>query len=70
MNKAKLEKYVKLYKESFAGSETADSNVREQLKFDIKICLVENGYPPQYCPEVFNKAMEQVENFEENGVND
>lgn len=32
---------------------------------DIKICLVKNGYPPQYSPEVFNKVMEQVENFEE-----
>lgn len=41
-------------------------NVREQLKFDIKICLVKNGYPPQYSPEVFSKVMEQVENFEEN----
>jgi len=28
-------------------------------------CLVKNGYPPQYSPEVFNKVMEQVENFEE-----
>lgn len=41
-------------------------NVRNQLKLDIKICLVKNGYPPQYSPEVFNKVMEQVENFEEN----
>lgn len=40
-------------------------NVREQLRLDIKICLVKNGYPPQYSPEVFNKVMEQVENFEE-----
>ena len=40
--------------------------VRDQLKFDIKICLVKNGYPPQYSPEVFRKVMEQVENFEEN----
>ena len=40
-------------------------NVRNQLKLDIKICLVKNGYPPQYSPEVFNKVMEQVENFEE-----
>jgi len=39
-------------------------NVREQLKFDIKICLIKNGYPPQYSPEVFNKVMEQAENFE------
>ena len=40
--------------------------VRDQLKFEIKICLVKNGYPPQYSPEVFRKVMEQVENFEEN----
>ncbi|MGN0573592.1 MAG: type I restriction endonuclease subunit R, partial [Acutalibacteraceae bacterium] len=41
--------------------------VRDQLKFDIKVCLIKNGYPPQYSPEVFRKVMEQVENFEENG---
>ena len=40
--------------------------VRDQLKFDIKVCLLKNGYPPQYSPEVFRKVMEQVENFEEN----
>lgn len=45
-----------------------NQNVRDQLKLDIKICLVKNGYPPQYSPEVFNKVMEQVENFEENLV--
>ena len=40
--------------------------VRDQLKFDIKVCLIKNGYPPQYSPEVFRKVMGQVENFEEN----
>ena len=40
--------------------------VRDQLKYDIKVCLVKNGYPPQYSPEVFRKVMEQIENFEEN----
>ena len=25
-----------------------NQNVRNQLKLDIKICLVKNGYPPQY----------------------
>lgn len=40
--------------------------VRDQLKFDIKVCLIKNGYPPQYSPEVFRKVMEQVENFEGN----
>ncbi|MBR0420182.1 MAG: type I restriction endonuclease subunit R [Erysipelotrichaceae bacterium] len=43
-----------------------NQNVRNQLKLDIKICLVKNGYPPQYSPEVFSKVMDQVENFEEN----
>ena len=42
-----------------------NQNVRDQLKFDIKVCLIKNGYPPQYSPEVFRKVMEQVENFEE-----
>ena len=27
-----------------------NQNVRNQLKLDIKICLVKNGYPPQYSP--------------------
>ena len=40
--------------------------VRDQLKFDIKVCLVKNGYPPKYSPEVFRKVMEQVENFKLN----
>ena len=42
-----------------------NQNVRNDLKFEIKMCLVKNGYPPQYSPEVFNKVMEQVENFKE-----
>lgn len=42
-----------------------NQNVRNQLKLDIKICLVKNGYPPTYSSEVFSKVMEQVENFEE-----
>ena len=45
-----------------------NQNVRNQLKLEIKICLVKNGYPPQYSPEVFSKVMEQVENFEENSI--
>lgn len=43
-----------------------NQNVRNDLKLEIKICLVKNGYPPQYSPKVFTKVMEQVENFEEN----
>ncbi len=40
--------------------------IRDKLKFDIKVCLVKNGYPPKYSPEVFRKVMEQVENFKLN----
>ncbi|MDY4102175.1 MAG: PDDEXK nuclease domain-containing protein [Parabacteroides sp.] len=48
-----------------------NQRVRDQLKQDIKICLVKNGYPPRYTPEVFREVMEQVENFKENeGVDD
>lgn len=32
-------------------------NVRNQLKLDINICLIGNGYPPQYSPEAFIKVM-------------
>ncbi|MBO5619309.1 MAG: DUF3387 domain-containing protein [Paludibacteraceae bacterium] len=43
-----------------------NQRVRDDLKWTIKICLVKNGYPPQYTPEVFREVMEQVENFKEN----
>lgn len=43
-----------------------NQNVRDDLKYNIKLCLVKNGYPPQYSKDVFDKVMEQVENFEEN----
>ena len=41
-------------------------DIRTIVDGSLLICLVKNGYPPQYSPEVFNKVMEQVENFEEN----
>lgn len=43
-----------------------NQNIRNDLKLDIKICLIKNGYPPQYSSDVFGKVMEQVENFEKN----
>jgi type I restriction enzyme R subunit len=52
--------------ESSSADWLNNQNIRDNLKLDIKICLVKNGYPPQYSPEVFSKVMEQVENFEEN----
>ncbi|MBR1799598.1 MAG: type I restriction endonuclease subunit R [Bacteroidales bacterium] len=47
-----------------------NQRVRNQLKLDIKICLVKNGYPPQYTPEVFREVMDQVENFKEHAEED
>jgi hypothetical protein len=43
-----------------------NQRVRDQLKQDIKICLVKNGYPPRYTPEVFREVMVQVENYKQN----
>lgn len=45
-----------------------NTNVRDQLKQDIKICLVKNGYPPKYTPEVFREMMDLVKNYKENYV--
>ena len=42
--------------------------VRDDLKLQIKICLVKNGYPPLYTPKVFQEVMTQVENFQENNA--
>ena len=42
-----------------------NQRVRDKLKQDIKICLIKNGYPPQYSPAVFQQIMNQVENFKE-----
>ena len=66
-NRAKVEKIKEIIdtKSSFADW-LNNQIVRDHLKFDIKVCLIKNGYPPQYSPEVFRKVMEQVENFEEN----
>ena len=64
-NLAKKVKQIIDTKSSFADW-LNNLNVRNELKLEIKICLVKNGYPPQYSPEVFTKVMEQVENFEAN----
>ena len=55
-------------KSSFADWLNND-RVRDQLKFDIKICLVKNGYPPRYTPEVYREVMSHVEHFKENESN-
>lgn len=66
-NLAKKIKEIIDTKSSFADW-LNNQNVRSDLKLSIKICLVKNGYPPQYSKDVFEKVMEQVENFEENSL--
>ncbi len=46
-----------------------NQNVRDDLKLEIRICLVKAGYPPRYSSDVFNQVMEQVENYEEHAIN-
>lgn len=64
-NLAKKIKEIIDTKSSFADW-INNNNIKADLKFDIKVCLIKNGYPPQYSPEVFTKVMDQVENFEKN----
>ena len=43
-----------------------NQRVRDALTLQIKICLIKNGYPPEYSPAVFQEIMSQVANFKEN----
>lgn len=42
-----------------------NQNVRDQLKLEIKICLVKNVIHHNIARKYFKKVMEHVENFEE-----
>lgn len=39
------------------------SDIKNQLNMDLTVLLYKNGYPPEWDEEVFNKVMEQAENF-------
>lgn len=39
------------------------SDVKSELNMDLTILLYKNGYPPEWNDEVFDKVMEQAENF-------
>lgn len=38
-------------------------DIKNQLNMDLTILLYKSGYPPEWDEEVFNKVMEQAENF-------
>ncbi len=41
-------------------------DIKSQLNMDLTILLYQNGYPPEWDEEVFEKVMEQAENFKAN----
>jgi len=40
-----------------------NNNLKNQVQFDLTALLYENGYPPTWNREVFEKVIEQVENY-------
>lgn len=49
-------------KAQFADWFTRD-DIKNQLNMDLTVLLYKNGYPPEWDEEVFEKVMEQAENF-------
>lgn len=49
-------------KAKYADWSTKD-DIKNELNRDLTILLYENGYPPEWDEEVFEKVMEQAENF-------
>ena len=43
------------------------SDIRNQMNMELTILLYNNGYPPEWDEEVFEKVMEQAENFKSQG---
>lgn len=49
-------------KAQFADWATRD-DIKSQLNMDLTVLLYQNGYPPEWDEEVFEKVMKQAENF-------
>lgn len=49
-------------KAQYADWSTRD-DIKSQLNMDLIVLLYENGYPPEWNAEVYEKVMEQAENF-------
>ncbi|APR00442.1 type I site-specific deoxyribonuclease, HsdR family protein [Clostridium botulinum] len=54
-------------KAQFADWSTRD-DIKNQLNMDLTVLLYNNGYPPEWDEEVFEKVMEQAENFKKHSV--
>lgn len=53
-------------KSQYADWSTHD-DIKNQLNMDLTVLLYKNGYPPEWDEEVFEKVMEQAENFKSQG---
>lgn len=53
-------------KSQYADWSTRD-DIKNQLNMDLTVLLYKNGYPPEWDEEVFEKVMEQAENFKSHG---
>lgn len=40
-----------------------NNNLKKTLAKELMMLLYHNGYPPQWSQEIFNKVLDQVENF-------
>lgn len=49
-------------KAQFADWSSRD-DIKNQLNMDLTVLLYKNGYPPEWDEEVFEKVLEQAENF-------
>lgn len=54
-------------KSQYADWSTRD-DIKNQLNMDLTVLLYKNGYPPEWDEEVFEKVMEQAENFKAQGT--
>ena len=52
-------------KAQYADWSTRD-DIKSQLNMDLTVLLYKNGYPPEWDEEVFEKVMDQAENFKRN----
>src|SRR5699024_8043173 len=41
-------------------------DIKNQLNMDLTVLLYNHGYPPEWDEEIFEKVMEQAENFKKN----
>ena len=49
-------------KAQFADWSNRD-DIKNQLNMDLTVLLYKNGYPPEWDEEVFERVLEQAENF-------